>query len=250
MGEIAALLFILGVPLSIALLVYAFIWRNFRQSRILAHAPLGDFARQYAANHGYAVLQADMYSSTGLARLRRYLPPGLQKLNGKPLIPLYSSTRDERGHYRSAYILRRIRNGHEMRLFVLPKFKQQDGFFRGVVYVTSEIPPTRHWLKLYREIYPIESWSDHDLESNTFNQKYELTGSNPKLLTEVFDPLLIDKLNAKTTISFLGRVRTTVVEFAEAGILTPELLDTVVELCLETEKRFVKAYPSYPEPKA
>ncbi len=137
-----------------------------------------------------------------------------------------------------------------MRLFILPVNKQGDGRFCGVAYVAGEIPSTNHWLKLYREMLPFESGSDHDLESNDFNRKYQLTGSNPKLLTEVFDPLLIERFNNKPATSFLGRIRSTVVEFAEEGVLTPELFDEVVKLFEEMQQRFLKAYPSYPEPKA
>lgn len=249
MGEFLAIFIILGIPSVIAVMVYVFIWRGFRESRILAHAPLGDLVRNYAADHGYTVLQADIYTSTGLQRLRRYLPPGLQIMNGQPMIPMYTSTNDNRGRYRSAYILRRVRQGREMRLFVLPKYKRGDGRFHGVAYVAGEIPPTRHWLKLYRETFPFESGLDHDLESNAFNRKYQLTGSSPKLLTEVFDPLLIERFNAKPTTTFLGRIRTTVVEFAEEGVLTSELFDEVVQLFEEMDTRFLKVYRTYPEPK-
>ncbi|MDP2789957.1 MAG: hypothetical protein Q8O51_02405 [bacterium] len=212
-------------------------------------AQVRDMVYAYAAIHLYSVLPAVMSSGFGQDRLFRFLPPGLKKIEGKPLIPFYTLAEEARAAYRTAYILRRIRHGREMRLFVLPLYKHASRGNIGVAYVTGMVPSTRHWLKLYREAWPMESRSDHDVESNIFNRKYVLTGSEPKMLTEVFDPLLIERFNTKPDTTFMARVRSGVVEFAERGALSPALFDEGTQLFDALETRFLKAYTSYPEPK-
>lgn len=204
--------------------------------------PLYDMIRHYAIDHGYSLLEAELFNARGLDRLHRYLPKGWAN------IPMYTSTEDSRGLYRTAIILRRVRNSREMRMYILPINKRRDGHFYGVAYVASEIPATRHWLKLYPDSGLVESKDDQDLESNVFNRKYQLTGSDPKLLTEVFDPLLIEQFNAKKHSTCIARVRTTVAEFSERGNLTPGLLSEAVLLFEDMEKRFLRAYLAYPEP--
>ncbi len=242
------LLPILFLP-AVALFVHAQrIFFGMRKEQEKRYALLSDSVAKYAANKNYSILQADMFSALGLRRIRRFLPPGLPTYNGKPVIPMYYPDKETASMWRPAYILRQIRKGREVRMFIVPTSRRRDGQFEGVVFVAGEIPATNHWVKLYREDQIFESGTDHDLESNDFNRRYLLTGSDPKLLTEVFDPLLIERLNNKSGRYYLGRIRSGVVEFAEAGVLQPALLDEVMELFAAMEVRFLKAYQSHPEP--
>lgn len=251
MDGFSSMLWMLGTFAVPGLIIYLFVRRvgsGIRKEQEKRYAPLQEWVAEYALKNNFTLLPADTYTTYGLLRLRRFLPPGLPTFKGKPVIPLYYFDDNTRGMYRPAFILRKIRAGREMRLFIIPLYKQSEGTYKGVVYVAGQIPSTGHWLKLYREAWPKDSNDDHNLESNTFNRKYWLTGSNPTLLTEIFDPLLIERLNNKSSYSFLGRIRSQVVEFAESGQLQPILLDEVVQLFEELERRFLKAYQSYPEP--
>lgn len=180
--------------------------------------------------------------------MKKYLRPGMPWSNVQPFVPLLEIDEKTRNQYRPVFILRRAIDGLEIRLFIFPERMHADGNFHGVAYAVASIPPTNHWFKLYPETLLGESGSDHDLESNAFNAKHTLTGSNPMLLTEVFDPVLMERLNAKGTATYLARVHRGVIEFAEAGALQHTLFTEVLQLFHIFETRFLKAYQSYPEP--
>lgn len=252
MGELLGFLVVLlmfGIPAGIFFVAAWFVMKRIREMQERAYAPFYETIEKFSVDRGWSQLRVAMYTAEGLFTLRNALPPGLPFDNGYPHIPLYTSTKDNRGMYRYGFILERPLGQSLVRIFALPLYKTQ-GEIKGVCYAAINIPPTRHWLKLQTDVGPVESMTDHDLESSAFNRKYQLTGSDSKLLTEVFDPVLMEHFSTLRGGTVFVRVKNGFIEVAYRGTVTAGMLDEVQATQQKVQTRFLKAYTAYPEPKA
>lgn len=237
-----------GIPIAIIAGATWFVFRRIRIQQEKVYAPLDALVQAFARQEGYISQKVPLYRRAGLKQLERALPVGLAKENGRSRIPMYSQSTEHRGMYRSAYILQKVTKPLPHAVYILPMFATADGI-QGVCFVAAPMPLTMHWLKLQTDATIHGYLGDHELESNTFNKKYQLAGSDPKLLTEVFDPLLIERYNAYRGGKVFMRIRIGFAEIAIRGLLTDQLLRETVQTLKITREKFLQAMPAHPEPK-
>jgi hypothetical protein len=237
------------LPVLVIVVIVKVILHAIQHYQDLHFGKLLETVQNFSTHQSYSFQKLPLYTSAGLRGLRAALPRGLPYSYGQPRIPMYTLSQEHRAMYRPVFILDASAVGKFSKMFILPLYADYQKNVKGVCYAVVEIPQTNHWLKVETDPGLMGIAKDHDLESRVFNKKYHLSGSDRKLLTEVFDPQLIDQFSKYKGGSLYVRIRPGFSEVAMQGILNQEFFSETQSILELVTKRFSRVYPSHPEPK-
>lgn len=128
-----------------------------------------------------------------------------------------------------------------------PKYHKTREHIAGFVIIRRTIPPTGHWFALDPET--LFSPGDHQLEFRAFNWKYYLNASDKKMLTEIFDPTVIERLSRLKLGQFSMQLRDNRIVAGCETMLTSKEIEWLLKFTEEMYTRFVKAARTTPEPR-
>ena len=165
-----------------------------------------------------------------------------------PIIEFYTEDNETRTKYRFVWILKGKYGKDELSIYFLPMNFTDEGKVRGIIIVYLPTPLTKHRISIRPE--PI--WNlDHDfeMESIEFNKKFHIWSRENKLLTHVFDPILMQKFNE-------FKINTFHISLKENGIFgihkyfyNPKENEDFLNLVLNFKVNYDKAKTSFSESK-
>lgn len=176
-----------------------------------------------------------------------HLEKELREVQNSRLLEVVGSHRDPTFSpaYRFFWRLSKKDDSHADRMLVLP-FKQS--FFiatekqgdTGYLVIYKEVQETKHRIVIKPDMHLHEA-SDHRVESNAFNRKYIFEGTERRMLTEIFDPVLIEQIQKERFLDFFFRLGDKVAVLAVFGPLTITQIIQHYHLMEKIHSRFVKA---------
>ena len=230
--------FLVPITFLINALIILFFYKKIRNKNIKIYEKKSESLNQeinrFAKNWNLTLEKIPLYTTSGLAYLRKSLPKEL------PNIYLYCDHKDEtRTPYRTFWLLQGKVNESQVKVYFLPEYFTEKAKTKGTMLCCFPIATTKHWITIQSE----DLWNlikDHELESRIFNNKFELRGSEHKMLTEIFDPLLIEKFNVYYAAALKITVLHTSIIAAHRFIFNTQEIDHFFNLILDFKKILIQ----------